>query len=95
MVALAIQGFMVEHTILRSLSPLVGADGVRLTSGISRGAHSVAGRRRLHAILGVAVRQGLYAQFPIFAGLTPMLPDADRTVLKSPEPIPPRRTVME
>ena len=66
-----------------------------LTSGISRGAHSVAGRRRLHAMLGVAVRQGLYAQFPIFAGLTPMLPDANRTVLKSPEPIPPRRTVME
>jgi hypothetical protein len=32
MVALAIQGFMVEHTTLRSLSPLVGADGAQLTA---------------------------------------------------------------
>ena len=41
------------------------------------------------------MRQGLDTQCPIFAGLTTMLPDADRTVSKSPEPIPPRRTVME
>jgi hypothetical protein len=41
------------------------------------------------------VAQGLHTQGSILASLSAMLPDADRTLSKSPEPIPPRRTVME
>ena len=47
------------------------------------------------AAVGCKPAQGLHTQGSILASLSAMLPDADRTVSKSPEAIPPRRTVME